>query len=346
MLQRLADQIIDDKIMLLRNRIGEIDTEKRLEKKSQNKADIGINTLEKPNQKLKNEILTPREIERKQCEQEAYFLRRKPQKEKLLEFYAFLQCDDKEKYRTKLKGIKLPYDLHEKTFKIPFDEQEHKNHFIPTGEKSAEEIKREVEYLKKSRLEKKKMQELEEKERYERNRKTLKKVYEQQMRRRMEAMESIKYKQQERQKEVTYKELKNKQLGMPVKAQQFTWQMLKTLTFKDVFGNMNENDNFSPLDLIIEKDKEEDQEIMRKLVPLLKGSARVPSDQEQEGEKEKQDGTQKIKFIGFGDGRKSVPPNQKNNVGGRNTQDVSPLRQSSNIVPKYFCFSYIKLKVI
>lgn len=179
------------------------------------------------------------------------------EKEKIEELYNLLEIDQSGKHREKMNGMSVLFSTPEKNSRYTLEKN------ISFSEKKAEDIRREVDLQRKQRLAKRMVQEQEEKERNDRNKEVLKRIYVDQVKKRQGVLDELKAKQMERTRVPTYKEIKNKQLGIPTASQHITWKILKTLSYHNI-GVNSTDEQFTPSDFISES-KDEDEVILRKL---------------------------------------------------------------------------------
>ena len=85
----------------------------------------------------------------------------------------FLECHDPQKYRKKIKGFHMAFNIRDKDFRINEESKyQYKNRI------SAEEIRKQAEELKKQRLQLRMEKEKLEKEKYIKDREALRKIHE------------------------------------------------------------------------------------------------------------------------------------------------------------------------
>ena len=197
----------------------------------------------------------------------------KSSEEKLTEFYNFLECGDLSKYRNKIKGFTLPFNCKDKNYRIPRDDSSRRYRF--KSEKTADEIKKDVQILKERRLEDKKRKEGEEKDKYEKNRMILRRMHEKQKKLRSEkvGMEDggkviVRGLRGEREVPIIAINKQRKYADMGYKHgplfnnHKITLQSLEKLTYNDINQNSYE-DEFRPADFLNDSD-DEDLDILKK----------------------------------------------------------------------------------
>ena len=121
-----------------------------------------------------------------------------------------MECHDPNKYRKKIKGFRLAFNIRDKYERI--DENDGGRKFKFKHNPSAAEIRQKVSEMKQARLKNNNDRESEKRERYERNRETLKRMHEKMRRERIGAAgppgEGGGF-------DGGYLAIKNKQLGLP-----------------------------------------------------------------------------------------------------------------------------------
>ena len=187
-------------------------------------------------------------------------------KEKLIELYGILECDDIQKYRKKIKGFTLPFHIKEETYRIPREDSSRKYQF--KSDKTADEIKKDVQFLKNRRLLEKRQTENKNREKYEKSRLILRRIYERQQKEREKVLGGtleIASGQQTKREVQARKERKycNIMAGkLSPYNQKITLQSLDTLTYTDI-NQITKDDVFRPEDFLNDSD-DEDYGILRK----------------------------------------------------------------------------------
>ena len=183
-----------------------------------------------------------------------------------------MECDDLAKFRKKIKSFALPFNIKD-DFRIPREDNSIK--YIFKSDKTAEDIKKQVKLLKERRLNEKRLKELEDKEKYERNRQILKRIHLKQKKEKALnksgknlldneekegdlSEENGLVKESREGKSVTDTENKNSSS----KSQKMTLQSIEKLTYSDINQHAYE-DEFRPQDFLNDSD-DEDLDILRK----------------------------------------------------------------------------------
>jgi hypothetical protein len=176
----------------------------------------------------------------------------------LEELYIYLEIDNEKLYRAKMKGYVLPFNTHEKSYRIPNDVL--MKNAKKVDPRTAEEIKRILKTRK------------EEKIREEQERERLEKLkYFEQKKKISQANKNILNSQQtvtnntEAKKEENYVKIKRKyETYTKEKESKLTWDQLESLSYNHFVSN--KDDDFNPNDLIDENDFDsDDDELLQNL---------------------------------------------------------------------------------
>lgn len=172
------------------------------------------------------------------------------------EILQYLECHDQNKYRKKIKGFHLAFNIREKVLRVGEDEL---SKYKFKSKLSPEEIKRLAAEAKAKRANERNMKEREEKEKYQREREALRKMHEQ-MRREKGLMTGRKgelVKGMPGYQEVNMKSGDEKHLKI-------TFAVIEKMHYSD-FNSGNELEDFKPSDIIDEEDAAlSDDEVLRK----------------------------------------------------------------------------------
>jgi len=155
-------------------------------------------------------------------------LKGKTKAEHIQDFYTFLECNNKSKYRKKLKGIITPFSPYEKLLRMPFDEYMKRRYYFTN--KTAEEIRHNINLRRQKRLSKEIEQEKREKEKYEKSKR----------------MKQIMY---ERRKAEDERILMQMTIESEIEqgAENISWKMLRSMGYKDVYNHPKDTLNLSDL---------------------------------------------------------------------------------------------------
>ena len=210
--------------------------------------------------------------EKEELKKQIATLQRKPEEVKLSELYIILACEEPAKFRRKMAGMALPFNTRDKNYRIPIEEASRKYKFV--SEKSPDEIKKEVDMIKRQREDRKMAKTKEGQQRYDRNRQILQRIHKHQVHERLGSIEgkddpvvsNIK-------RTITVGSANAPQLVpimaknevIPQKKKELTWDLLKDLTYNDIANTNNKEDEFLPANFLINEGEEEDNEFLKKL---------------------------------------------------------------------------------
>jgi len=177
--------------------------------------------------------------EKTQVVNELEELKSKTKDEVYEEFLVYLELHDPSKYKHKVKGLRLAFDVKDTKSRIPVSMGTVKSkNFFKKNKLSATEIKEKVKEMKEQRLQKKAMQEVEDKNKYDKNRDYLKQIH--QKLRHDKLLQSQGHK-------VGYTDIKIKHMGIPTwegKHAKVTLDVLKNMHYSDF--NVDDDDDFKP----------------------------------------------------------------------------------------------------
>jgi len=131
--------------------------------------------------------VTPRTIKKAQIQSLIEKLKKISEKERLKNFYDYLEIEDQVKYRKKLIGLIIPFNTKDKSTRIPMDDFPRP---LPLPKKSKLEIQKKINLIHKERIQRKKEKEKLDHEKYEKSRKVLKQIYEVQLKQKLSSLEN------------------------------------------------------------------------------------------------------------------------------------------------------------
>ena len=193
-----------------------------------------------------------------------------------------MECGESNKYRRKIKGFTLPFNIKEREYRISTEDKSRRYKF--KSEKTIDDIKREVQIVKEKRVEEREQRRKEREDKYEKNRQILKRIHNRQLKEREGAGIPIAQnipssrRTPERMLGVVggggkgaphnpshnRPALSYKHLGAATakSSNKVSLQLLEKLTYNDINQNANE-DQFRPQDFLNDSD-DEDLSVLRK----------------------------------------------------------------------------------
>lgn len=184
-------------------------------------------------QELKSKITEDIEVLEKLTEEEVYE-----------RFIQFLEIDHPAKYKHKVKGIRLAFDVKDTKSRIPLSMNTAKfaKNIFKKTKLSADEIKLKVKQMKEDRIQKKVQIELAEKQKYDKNRDYLKEIH-----KKLRHDKLVNSKNEK----VNYSDIKIRNMGIPSwdgKHSKVTMEVLNKMHYSDF--NIDDDDDFNPTDVL------------------------------------------------------------------------------------------------
>ncbi len=271
------------------------ETKEEAKRKSEPAPEIKAETRPK-----KEEETTPRAVERGKLEEEARRHEGKSDEEKFDEFCRFLECDEPAKFRRKLVGLVLPFNTKDKNFRIeaqmpPPVPKRHK----PGAKIPQEQIRKEIERINRERLDKKKAKQREAEEKYEKNRRILKRIHDQQLKERMVTLESLNNPSgsvplprddasgsailpdaaADRTNSLSLGTSQSQSKAAASQSQKLTWSLLRNLSYKEI-NRAAKAEQFLPAEFMNDSCDPDELELMQRLETKLSSGYRMSSKDE------------------------------------------------------------------
>ena len=185
------------------------------------------------------------------------------------EILNFIECHDPIAYRKKIKGYRLAFNVRDKNFRIP--ESTLNKEVKVRNKETANEIKKKVQEMKDNRVSQVKAKEMEDKQKYDKNRNFFKKIH--------EKLRREKFSDANVDNKNTYFGVKSKlqsgqnNLGSRQHAK-ISLDVLKKMHYSDF--NIGDEDDFKPTDIVGEEDNDSDDSIFEQYKNNNESNIQIP----------------------------------------------------------------------